>query len=104
MGALIRLAALPVVASCLACAPKDTGLEAHTTSSVPVYALPARPNVPGNEVLVIIPRDRTVPVIKEELLKDFAAYRIRFQRSDGTEIIGYVLLGSDGLQIRRTSS
>lgn len=77
-------------------------LEVHTSGAVTVYALPARPNVPGNRSVAVLPPGVTLPVRREVLEKDLAAYEIETKDANGATTRGFVLLGTNGLQVMRT--
>jgi len=78
-----------------------TLLEISTTQPVAVYATPARPGVEGNRKVGEIPANITLPVKREILGKDFAAYEVEYLPQDGPAVHGYVLLGSDGVKVNR---
>jgi hypothetical protein len=78
-----------------------TDLEAHTIAAVSIYSQPNRPHVAGNEVIGTIPPNVTLRVRREKIMKGYAAYEVEYKETNGHALKGYVLLGTDGLVIRR---
>jgi hypothetical protein len=102
VGTLVvaRSAALLLIAfAASGCA--ETDLEAHTTAAVSIYSQPNRLHIAGNEVVGTIPPNVTLRVRREKIMKDYAAYEVEYKETNGHALKGYVLLGTDGLVIRR---
>jgi hypothetical protein len=99
MGAVVkwcRIAATSVFL--IGC--EGTSLEIVTSSSVPVYARPGRPDRDANSVVGHLPPGVTLEVDKQILGKDYAAYKVHFEGPDGQVKNGYVLLGTPGLDVQ----
>lgn len=81
-----------------------SGLEIHTESSVDMYRHAGRPTGPGNARIGTIPAGVTIPVIRQELLKDIAVYEVDYTSQNGVPARGFVILGTKGLIVRRATS
>ena len=104
MGSLIYLGnivstAVTVVIAMLLVACSSSRVEIHTTSSVTMYSMPTRPDQAGNRAVGVIPAGVTLPVERQILQKDHAAYEVEYKSGPGRTIRGFVILGH-GFDVR----
>jgi len=97
--AMMRLILILFAVCTYACS--SGSLEIATTQPVVVYSSPARPGVEGNHRVGEIPANIILPVKREILGKDFAAYEVEYLPKTGPAVRGYVILGSDGMKVIR---
>ena len=75
--------------------------ELATSAPVDVYAKPERLEVPGNRKVGVLPANIVLSAKGEVMGKDFLAYEVEYVTAAGTSLHGYVLLGSQGLEVRK---
>lgn len=103
MDKLFCAAMFALCVSAAACTSRS--LEISTTQYVDVFEVPKRPGVAGNRKVGVLPPFVALPVKKEVIEKDLAAYEIDYRDpKTGGRMHGYVLLGTPGLQIREQGS
>jgi hypothetical protein len=95
-----RIFALVAAASMIAGCSGQV-LEVHTKTALDVYSQPARPDMPGNRRVGVIPAGATLRVQSEKIRKDMAAYEVRYSEPGGPALHGFILLGS-GLEVSKT--